>query len=97
MEPVLYPGDRLLIHYRRRPRPGDVVLVRFPDGTLAVKRADSSRPTASGGAGWWLLSDNPEDGIDSRHRGAFADEAVLGVVLLRVWPRPRLIARRTPL
>ena len=97
MTPVLRPGDRLLIGYRRAPRPGDVVLARFPDGTLAVKRVDGARETASGGAGWWLLSDNPDEGVDSRHRGAFAAGAVLGVVLLRVWPRPGRIARRPPL
>jgi len=88
MEPALRPGDRLLVDYRRRPRPGDVVLARFPDGTLAVKRVDSPRSTVSGGPGWWLLSDNPAEGVDSRHRGAFADGAVLGVVRLRLWPRP---------
>jgi len=97
MTPALRPGDRLLVGYRRRPRPGDVALVRFPDETLAVKRVDGPRETASGAPGWWLLSDNPDDGVDSRHRGAFADVAVLGVVLLRVWPRPGRIARRQPL
>jgi phage repressor protein C with HTH and peptisase S24 domain len=97
MTPALYDGDRLLVGYRRRPRPGDVVVVRFPDGTLAVKRVDTSRETAAGGPGWWLLSDNPDEGIDSRHRGVFAGEAVLGVVLLRLWPRPGRIARRTAL
>jgi len=88
MTPSLSPGDRLLVRYRRRPRPGDVVLARFPDGTLAVKRVDSARATRTGEPGWWLLSDNPEEGVDSRHRGVIADDAVLGVVLLRLWPRP---------
>jgi signal peptidase I len=92
MTPALYPGDRLLIGYRRTPRPGDVVLARFPDGTLAVKRVDSARTTSAGGTGWWLLSDNPGEGVDSRHRGAIADGAVVGVVLLRVWPRPGRVA-----
>jgi hypothetical protein len=88
MTPALRPGDRLLVAYRRTPRPGDVVLARFPDGTLAVKRAHSARATASGGPGWWLVSDNADEGVDSRHRGAIAADAVLGVVLARVWPRP---------
>ena len=94
MTPALRPGDRLLVGYRRRPRAGDVVLARFPDGTLAVKRVDGARTTAAGGPGWWLLSDNPVDGVDSRHRGTLADEAVLGVVLLRVWPRPGRVPRQ---
>jgi len=92
MVPALREGERLLVSYRRRPRPGDLVVARFPDGTLAVKRVHSARETRSGGAGWWLLSDNPEEGVDSRHRGPVADEAVLGVVLLRVWPRPGRVA-----
>ena len=94
MEPSLRPGDRLLVDYRRRPTAADVVLARFPDGTLAVKRVDSSRSTVSGEPGWWLLSDNAAEGVDSRHRGAFADGAVLGVVRLRLWPRPGRVTRR---
>ncbi len=93
MTPALYPGDRILIRYRRRPRAGDVVMARFPDGTLAVKRVESARQTVSGASGWWLVSANPDEGVDSRHRGPVADEAVLGVVLLRVWPWPRRIRR----
>lgn len=84
MLPTLRPGDRLLISYRRRPRPDDVVVARFADGTIAVKRADGRRPT-----GWWLLSDNAEVGTDSRHRGAVPDSAVWGTAVARVWPRPR--------
>lgn len=95
MVPTLAEGDRLLVGYRRRPVPGDLVLARFPDGTLTVKRAESARTTRVGGAGWWLLSDNREEGVDSRHRGVVADEAVLGVVLLRLWPRPGRPGRPT--
>ena len=85
MRPGLRAGDRLLVGYRRTPRPGDLVVARFADGTLAVKRAIERR-----GSGWWLLSDNPDEGVDSRHRGPVATEHVLAVVLARVWPRPRL-------
>ena len=76
--------------YGAQVRPGDLVVARFPDGTVAVKRAQERRRTASGAAGWWLLSDNPDEGVDSRHRGPVAEEAVLGVVRLRVWPSPRV-------
>jgi SOS-response transcriptional repressor LexA len=86
MEPVLHAGERLLVDYRRAPRVGDLVVARFADGTVVVKRAAERREGA-----WWLLSDNPAVGVDSRHRGAVADEAVLAVVLGRVWPRPRLL------
>ena len=85
MRPGLRAGDRLLVRYRRTPRAGDVVVARFADGTVAVKRAVERR-----GPGWWLLSDNPDRGVDSRHRGPVAGEDVLAVVVARVWPRPRL-------
>jgi hypothetical protein len=84
MRPVLAPGDRLLVRYRRRPRPGRVVVGRFADGTIAVKRAAEQRTD-----GWWLLSDNAAAGVDSRHRGVVPEDDVVGVVLARVWPRPR--------
>ncbi len=84
MLPVLRDGDRLLVRRGRTPRVGDVVVARFADGTVVVKRVSERRP-----AGWWLLSDNADEGLaDSRARGAVADDAVDGVVLLRLWPRP---------
>jgi hypothetical protein len=91
MEPGLVEGDRLLVRYDVPARPGARVLVRFADGTLVVKRAVERRRTRTGGPGWWVLSDNPGEGVDSRHRGVVADDAVLAVVRLRVWPwrRPR--------
>ncbi len=90
MLPTLREGDVLLVRHGARVRPGDLVVARFPDGTLAVKRAVDQRRTASGRPGWWLVSDNPDEGVDSRHRGPVAEEAVLGVVRLRVWPSPRV-------
>lgn len=89
MRPTLTPGDRLVVLHGRVPRPGRVVVARLPDGTVAVKRAVERRTTAAGRPGWWLLSDDPERGVDSRHRGPVADEDVLAVVVARLWPRPR--------
>lgn len=86
MLPGLRDGDRLLVRYAVRPCPGDLVVARFVDGTVTVKRAVEPRRTRTGGAGWWLLSDNAEEGVDSRHRGVVPDEAVLAVVRRRVWP-----------
>ncbi len=88
MRPTLLPGDRLLVRYGVRVRPGDLVLARFPDGVLGVKRVHERRLLRDGTEGWWLLSDDPHVGIDSRHRGPVSQDAVTGVVLLRVWPRP---------
>ena len=90
MLPTLREGDRLLVRYGVRVRPGALVVAQLPDGTLAVKRAQEQRRTASGAAGWWLVSDNPAEGVDSRHRGPVAEDRVLAVVRLRVWPSPRM-------
>jgi hypothetical protein len=90
MLPTLRPGDRLLVRYAAPVAEGRLVLAHFVDGTLTVKRAVEQRETRTGEPGWWLLSDNPEEGVDSRHRGVVADVAVLAVVVARVWPRPTL-------
>lgn len=89
MVPLLRAGDRLLVRYGVPVRPGDVVLATLPDGTLAVKRAQARRSMRDGSPGWWLLSEDPAAGVDSRHRGPVPDDAVHAVVLARVWPRPR--------
>ena len=89
MRPTLAPGDRLVVRYGAAVRPGRIVLARLADGTLAVKRATGRRTTASGAPGWWLASDNPEVGVDSRHRGPVPEPDVLAVVVARMWPRPR--------
>jgi nickel-type superoxide dismutase maturation protease len=86
MRPGLHPGDRLLVDYRRRPAPGDLVVVRTPGRPVAVKRAAERRTTDLGEPGWWLLSDNPAAGTDSRTFGAVADGDVLAVVVRRIWP-----------
>ncbi|CAN5408214.1 hypothetical protein BH11ACT8_BH11ACT8_07960 [soil metagenome] len=93
MLPTLRDGDRLLVVRRgRAPRVGDVVLARFRDGSLVVKRVAEHRPR-----GWWLLSDNLTEGLaDSRAKGAVPDEDVLGVGVLRVWPRPAWLRRVLP-
>ena len=89
MRPVLRAGDRLLVRYGARVRADAVVVARFPDGTLAVKRAEERRTTRTGGPAWWLTSDDPAVGVDSRHRGPVPDEDVLGVAVARIWPHPR--------
>ena len=90
MLPTLREGDLLLVSYGARVRPGALVVARFADGSLTVKRAGEERRTSSGAAGWWLHSDNPDEGVDSRHRGPVAADRVLAVVRLRLWPSPRL-------
>jgi SOS-response transcriptional repressor LexA len=89
MRPGLQPGDRLLIDYRRRPSPGDLVVARTPGRPVSVKRAAERRTTELGEPGWWLLSDNPAVGTDSRTFGAVADSDVVAVVVRRIWPLMR--------
>jgi hypothetical protein len=93
MTPTLQPGDRLLVTYGASVREGSLVLARLGDGTWAVKRAAYPASTGSGRPGWFLLSDNAGEGVDSRHRGAVAVEDVLAVVRVRVWPHPSLLRR----
>ena len=89
MRPTLRAGDRLLVRYGAAVRAGAVVVARFPDGTLAVKRAEGRRTTRTGAPAWWLASDDPDVGVDSRHRGPVPEEDVLAVALVRIWPGPR--------
>ena len=89
MVPTLRPGDRLLLSYRREVRPGALVVARLADGTVAVKRATERRTTRTGEPAWWLLSDSPDAGVDSRHRGPVPERDVIAVTVARIWPRPR--------
>ncbi|MGH3693049.1 MAG: nickel-type superoxide dismutase maturation protease [Pseudonocardiaceae bacterium] len=84
MSPTLADGDVVLISLRARPRPGAVVLVRWPQrpGQLSVKRAVGRH-----GAGWWVEGDNPPASTDSRQLGPATP---IAVVLARLWPAPRI-------
>lgn len=87
MAPAIKHGDQLLVRRTRAgraPRPGTVVVVRLPDGTEAVKRV-----VRIGGDGEvWVEGDNPFASTDSRTLGTLPAHAVLGQVMLRLWPRP---------
>ncbi|MGH3979886.1 MAG: nickel-type superoxide dismutase maturation protease [Pseudonocardiaceae bacterium] len=87
MSPALRDGDVVLVVAGDRPRPGSVVLVRWPSrpGQLSVKRVVGRH-----GRGWWVLGDNPRGSTDSRQLGA---AEVLGTVPLRLWPTPRRLRR----
>ena len=80
MTPSLLPGDWLLVRHGARVRPGAIVLGRFrarPE-LLVVKRV-----LAPAADGWWLGSDNPRAGSDSRQHGV----ADVPAVAVRLWPR----------
>ena len=84
MSPTLAGGDVVLINMWARPRPGSVVVVRWPQrpGQLSIKRAVGRH-----GDGWWVEGDNPAASTDSRHLGTAIPTAV---VLARLWPAPRI-------
>lgn len=86
MLPTLSPGDTLLVR-RGRDRAGAarLALVDLGGGRpMAVKRLVDRQDD-----GWWVERDNPAEGVDSWLVGTLPDDAVRGVVLARVWPRPR--------
>ena len=83
MVPTLQHGDRLLLQYGARVRPGDVIVLRHPfqQDLLVVKRAVELRE-----GGWWVLGDNPYAGGDSTDYGTVPEELVLGKVWFRYRP-----------
>ena len=89
MVPTLREGDRLLVVHGGTPEPGRLLVVRLPDGVVAVKRATRREPD-----GWWVERDNPVEGVDSWSVGAIPDHDVVAVVLARLWPAPRLLRPR---
>ncbi|WP_445526363.1 nickel-type superoxide dismutase maturation protease [Streptomyces cyslabdanicus] len=92
MVPTLYHGDRLVVQYGARIRPGDVVVLRHPfqQDLLVVKRASERRDS-----GWWVLGDNAYAGGDSTDYGTVPEDLVLGKVRFRYRPRRRV--QRSPL
>ncbi|MFB7460250.1 MULTISPECIES: nickel-type superoxide dismutase maturation protease [unclassified Streptomyces] len=92
MVPTLYHGDRLVVQYGARIRPGDVVVLRHPfqQDLLVVKRASERRDS-----GWWVLGDNAYAGGDSTDYGTVPEDLVLGRVWFRYRPRKR--TQRSPL
>lgn len=99
MEPTLRHGDRVLVLHGARPRPGRLVVARLPDGPagprpLGVKRA-THRRVVGGELCWWLSSDAPERGTDSRTFGPVPQGEVVAVVVVRL-PRSLHLAAEAP-
>jgi phage repressor protein C with HTH and peptisase S24 domain len=79
MRPTLGPGDVLLVRPADQAREGQVVAARFLAGPrhIVVKRVNGRVEN-----GYWLASDDPDRGRDSRQHGP---AQVVGLVLL-AWP-----------
>ena len=86
MLPALEPGDRLVVLWVGRPRPGDLVALHDPrePARLVVKRV-----TAVGPEGVSVLGDNPGASTDSRTYGPVPRRLVRGRAVYRYWPAPR--------
>jgi signal peptidase I len=90
MVPTLRDGDRVLVRISERPAPvGRVVLVELPDRPLSVKRLVA----VEDGGLVRVEGDNEFASTDSRVLGALPRDAIKGVVVARLWPRPRLNLR----
>jgi nickel-type superoxide dismutase maturation protease len=88
MVPALRHGDRLLVWLRtprRTPKVGRIVVVELPDRPLSVKRLVAVDADGS----VRVEGDNEYASTDSRQLGLLASSCLAGVVMGRVWPRPR--------
>jgi signal peptidase I len=86
MVPTLRDGDRVLVWLGgSTPTVGRVVLVDLPDRPLSVKRVTAVEPDGS----FAVEGDNPFGSADSRTFGALPATALKGLVVARIWPRPR--------
>ncbi|MGN6302938.1 MAG: S24 family peptidase [Angustibacter sp.] len=88
MLPTLRDGDRLLVRWGAVPRPGRLVVVRLPDADDGPRPVSVKRAVRREDGGWWVERDSATEGVDSWQVGAIPEPDVLGVVLVRWWPRP---------
>jgi signal peptidase I len=100
MAPALLPGERLLFdrlaYVRRRPHPGDVVVVAYPlrPELRIVKRLAGVPGDSLGGrtlarGEYWVLGDNADESTDSREFGPVRRRDLLGRAWVRYWPAER--------
>ena len=75
MAPVFLPGKIVFAWRLRKPRVGDVVIVRHHHLEL-IKRVDKID-----GNRVYLLGDNPDESTDSRQYGWLPTASILGVVV----------------
>jgi hypothetical protein len=91
MVPALRHDDRIVVWLReprRTPKIGRVVLVELPGRPLSVKRLVAVEPDGR----VRVEGDNELASTDSRELGALPASSLRGVVIARLWPRPRCLA-----
>ena len=91
MEPTLESGQFVLIEPHAVPRVGDVVVARHPSQPVEiVKRVASIDPVGL----IEVVSDNLDEGTDSRTFGRIDVDHVLGTVTISLdWPFPAVERR----
>lgn len=101
MTPTLHPGDQLLCVRAMRIRAGDVVVLRPRSyGIEMVKRvagvpgqvvAVSGRERRLASGEYLVRGDNAMRSTDGRSFGPVERDRLVGKVVARYWPRPRLV------
>lgn len=80
MMPTIAQGDHLFVDAKAIVEPGMVVVATHPMLSIPiVKRVEK----VSFGQ-YWLSSDNPDEGRDSRHFGAIASSQIMGRVVAKL-------------
>jgi nickel-type superoxide dismutase maturation protease len=93
MVPAIHDGDRLIVWLRpprRTPPVGRVVLIELPDRPLSVKRLAAIEPDGR----IRVEGDNEFGSTDSRSLGPLPATSLVGVVLVRLWPRPGTLPQK---
>ena len=87
MQPVLEPGDRLIVRRWARLKPRDLVVFLDPEArrTHLVKRVAAVTPSGE----VIVRGDNPNVSRDSRHFGPVPRGLVVGRVMYRYLPGAR--------
>ncbi|MBD2758295.1 peptidase S24 [Yimella sp. cx-573] len=91
MFPTYREGDRLLVLYGARPREGRPHLVQPPPSAAGPRPLSIKRVERRTDEGWWVLSDSPDEGTDSRTFGPIPFRDMVAKILVRL---PRPIERR---
>ena len=82
MNPTLRDGEVVLVDREAKIEVGDIVVAKHPleQTSEVVKRVERINERGH----YFLVGDNPDDSIDSRHYGAVTREYIKGKVVARL-------------